>query len=264
MTIRLRPQASGADCLEKLRSCRMELDNLASTGGRADQTTAEYLRWATTWAAQLQRTVLEPDINELVLTDRFYAVLGSSGGSVPIGFPLIDVEVRARKDALDAAILDLAAKVKRWATRGELLVFDTNVFLHGPQRFDELDLSSLLPPSTPRRLLILLVNLDEMDKQERVGNSEVKRRARETLRVIEDSIRKPDTPVQLNALGFEDVEVVLDPPTHVRLPRADDELVDRAESIADLASRPMSFLSADVGLLLRARRGRLNVVHADW
>lgn len=126
------------------------------------------------------------------------------------------------------------------------MVLDTNTYLHAPERFDVLNLDAWLGPRGQRHLLVLMVNLDELDVQKR-GNAkkEIKQRARETLRVIEDTITNPGSVVQLrrDESGLFSAEVVLDDRGHVRLNRADDELVDRARAIAELSAKPVSFIT---------------------
>ena len=266
MVIRPRPGASGSACLQKLRECNTALLNVYSTGSSQMEIMSSYLRWATTSASQFRYVLGEEDINRLVLTPRFYAILQASGGSSPMGFPLIEVEVEARKVSLGEAIADLEASQLRWGAGKQLVVMDTNVYLHGEKQFDELNLHKLINSRRDLLLLVLMLNLDEIDKHKR-GNDrrEVKQRARATLRVVEDSLQIPG---QVSVLhrgppGSVSAEVVADPPGHLRLPRADDELVDRAAAIAGIADQPVTFVTSDVGVLLRARGAGLEAVHLD-
>ncbi|GGW72151.1 hypothetical protein [Streptomyces xantholiticus] len=55
------------------------------------------------------------------------------------------------------------------------------------------------------------------------------------------------------------VEMVLDPPGHVRLPLADDEIVDRAVAIQGLAARDVRLLTCDTSQHTRGRAAGLKV-----
>ena len=53
------------------------------------------------------------------------------------------------------------------------------------------------------------------------------------------------------------VEIVFDPPGHVRLPINDDELIDRILAIQPLAGRQVTLLTYDTGQSTRARAAGL-------
>ena len=53
--------------------------------------------------------------------------------------------------------------------------------------------------------------------------------------------------------GEVTVDLLLDPPGHVRLPINDDEIVDRAVAIEPLAARKVTLLTYDTGQAMRAR-----------
>jgi hypothetical protein len=55
------------------------------------------------------------------------------------------------------------------------------------------------------------------------------------------------------------IEIVFDPPGHVRLPIGDDEIVDRCLAIEPLAGRKVTLLTYDTGQSTRARAAGLAV-----
>lgn len=56
------------------------------------------------------------------------------------------------------------------------------------------------------------------------------------------------------------IELVFDPPGHVRLPGNDDEIIDRALAVEALADRNVTLLTYDTGQSTRARNAGLQVV----
>jgi len=60
--------------------------------------------------------------------------------------------------------------------------------------------------------------------------------------------------------GEVTVELVFDPPGHVRLPINDDEIVDRALNVGPLAARDVTLLTFDTSQSLRARAAGLRAV----
>jgi hypothetical protein len=56
------------------------------------------------------------------------------------------------------------------------------------------------------------------------------------------------------------IEMIFDPPGHVRLPINDDEIIDRALAIEPLADRKVTLLTYDTGQSTRARNAGLQMV----
>jgi len=56
------------------------------------------------------------------------------------------------------------------------------------------------------------------------------------------------------------IELVVDPPGHVRLPGNDDEIIDRALAVEPLADRKVTLLTYDTGQSMRARNAGLQAV----
>ncbi len=56
------------------------------------------------------------------------------------------------------------------------------------------------------------------------------------------------------------MEILYDPPGHVRLPINDDEIIDRALAAGPLAGKPVTLVTFDTGQTFRAREADLPVV----
>lgn len=55
------------------------------------------------------------------------------------------------------------------------------------------------------------------------------------------------------------IELLFDPPGHIRLPINDDETIDRSVAIRPLADREITLLTYDTGQSMRARQAGLRV-----
>lgn len=73
---------------------------------------------------------------------------------------------------------------------------------------------------------------------------------------------RDDSPLRSDSIprGRVSVELLFDPPGHVRLPINDDEIIDRASAVQNLAERPVTLLTYDTGQSTRARNAGLTVV----
>lgn len=226
-----------------------------------------YIKWATEQAGLLQQYLSPPDVERLVLTRSFYSLLDNSTGSFPRGFPLLDGEVQARLTQLETEIDELEKLIKRWDSNRPLVVLDTNVYIHAGADFTAIDLSKQAA-SGDWHLLILMVNLDELDRLKRVGSAKsdrgasVRTRARIALRLVEEHVTHPN---QRQSLGTSTsfVEVVTDPPRHRRLDSNDDEIVERAAEIQAIAGRAVRLVTTDTGMLMRGRAAGLEVRRLD-
>lgn len=258
---------SGAEILTALRKAELTLVNARGQGGAPDKQMTAYVAWATTQASMLQQYVSRQDVDRLILTRSFYALLDNSTGSFPRGFPLLPGEIEARLAAFQIEIAELADATARWDEGPPLVVLDTNVYIHAPVAFTELDLSTHVD-SSAWHLLILMVNVDELDGLKRARRAQSDRgesvptRARVTLRLIEDEVNAVATVRALGSNGAQ-VEVVPDPPRHHRLSRNDDELVERAAVVQSIAGRVVHLVTTDTGMLLRGRAAGLQVHRLD-
>lgn len=242
----------------------------------------EYLRWAEDASWLLRKLVSPTDLKSLVLTRVFWTLLGTSGANASSEFTwLVDDELETRERTLLEANAYLEQIDRRWGPldnpwEARFVVADTNVFLHHPQRLNQLDLAADIDCSdSPVHLIIPLVVLDEIDKAKDRGQGEAKTNARTTIRLLDTlfqnptdiAIIRPDGYSPLDASvsrGAFTAEFLPDPPGHTRLERPDDEIIDRASAVAALAGRPVTVISGDFGMATRARLANLPTVLVDW
>lgn len=110
-----------------------------------------------------------------------------------------------------------------------------------------------------------MVVVDELDRLKETGPTEhAKWRARYTLAFLDRVIFDPRLPARLFPEDFSGlnrgeiprgevtVEILLDPPGHVRLPDSDDEIIDRLVAVQPLAGRPVKLVTYDSGMRHRA------------
>jgi len=144
--------------------------------------------------------------------------------------------------------------VLRWRRPGRVVVPDTNVFLHHPSCFHETDWAQLVGTADAVRIVMPLVIVDELDRKKFDGKDAVRTRARTTLRAIDDLVSDPreTTSVSLGSGKAFLFEMLLDPIGHVRLPNADDEIIDRVAAVSQLLDRPPLIVTYDTGAALRA------------
>lgn len=233
-----------------------------------------YFQWCEKALSQLKPMVSQSDLDRLVLTQAHWALLNTA----MIGTPQINA-LRTRE--LDRCVADLGVAVKslqeqieRWTTRGVFLVPDTCFFMNYPSKFNELDYWDLLgtSPTTQVHVVIPIAVIDELDGLKK-SKIESRYRAGASLRIIRElfgdkpdeiqTLRGAETRSSATGGTFETetvtAEVLFDPPGHQRVEIMDDEIVRRAASIQPYAGFPITMLTYDTNMALRARAGGLSV-----
>ncbi|MEU1502886.1 PIN domain-containing protein [Streptomyces sp. NPDC005732] len=264
------PGADRGNILQSLTSVHTSLGNLS---GR-DRSTAyayllSYLRWVTDSSRLLRHQLRDADVRELILTDRYQALLDGVGhlaGSQQEGFVngLVDLEIEERLEAFSEAIGTFTTQSERWGAVETLIVADSSFYVHHPDRLENVDLSAVSEtiPETGVHLLVPLVIIDELDRLKETGRSQPRWRARHALAVL-DRILDADGRGTLHPAGAGrgavSVEIIFDEPGHARLPDEDDEIVDRAVAVQAVAGRPVKLLTYDTGQSTRARFAGLTV-----
>ncbi len=116
------------------------------------------------------------------------------------------------------------------------------------------------------RILVPITVVDELDGlKNKASKPHAKWRAGYTLAHLDKVFAKSAGPATLRARsadgsrGYVRMEIMFDPPGHVRLPINDDEIIDRALAIQPLVGRPVTVLTYDTGQSMRARAAGLTV-----
>ncbi|MFF9287481.1 PIN domain-containing protein [Streptomyces griseosporeus] len=276
MLITPRPGAHRNNLRQALASVHTSALNLQGrTYTIAYKRLLDYLEWATESARLLRSQISERDIDRLVFTPRYQALLASCGtlaGSQQEGLVngLVDLEVTERIEALEQVIEAFDKQVLRWSGREWLVVADSSFYIQNPEPLKDVDLHEVLglPSGEHIRLLFPMVVVDELDGMKESGKQRARWRAPHTLGLL-DEVLAGSTQGILRRAQLDDgsgqvrgevsVEIVLDPPGHVRLPIADDEIVDRAVTFQALAGRQVRLLTCDTGQHTRGRAAGLDV-----
>jgi hypothetical protein len=80
---------------------------------------------------KLTGQIVERDINRLVLTPRYWALLGSPTPGTPQYYAVLDLEIEQRISDFDAAYRELDAQIRRWSDLATYVVLDTSFFCQG-------------------------------------------------------------------------------------------------------------------------------------
>jgi hypothetical protein len=280
--VTLLPGASRDNLLKNLRQIHNDTVNLrggARPGDTAQQEIGRYLEWAANAVRILGMQIAAADVDRLVLTrgyDRLLSAAGLTGadmGTQRMLRYMLSTEVDARIAAFDEAARLLQGQVTRWSPQAAYLAPDTSFYIRHEDKLREADFRKLLGVfEWPVRVLVPIAVVDELDRLKESKDQHVRWRAGHTLGVLDEVLRDPAMPGTLTPADYSKVhdggfavgpvvmDLLLDPPGHVRLPIADDEIVDRIAAVQPLAGETVTLVTYDTGMAMRGRAAGLNVI----
>jgi hypothetical protein len=218
-----------------------------------------YLDWAQGAESMARHLFSDTDMADGLFVDRYWHIAGLKAGS-PYGTRIINQEI----DHQDARISEVIATLGQWQQLGQrpgdLLALDTNTFLQC-RLYDEIPWTDLVGMDKVRLILTMPV-LDEIEAKKQGENARLKKRARRVLPRIDKAfgddgheffqVEKDGRPMPGVTL-----EILRDPSGYRRVTSdMDAEFLDRCEFLQLAAGRPVTVVTADTGMKIRAR-GRL-------
>lgn len=275
MLITPRPGADRKNIRQALSGVHTSAMNLQRPYESAFEGLLAYLEWATQAARMLRSQISGRDLDHLVFTDRYRTLLGSCGTLASTDQQrlvngLVQLEVAERIEAFGAAADALDTRIGGWSQREVFVVADSSFYIQNEVKLADVDLHGML--DVPRwkfvRLLFPIVVVDELDDLKDASKKRARWRAAHTLGLLdgvlnghtsgilhegEHNVHDGDTRGRVN------VEIVLDPPGHVRLDRPDVEIIDRTAAIQGLAGCNVRLLTCDTSQHTRGRAAGLQV-----
>jgi hypothetical protein len=258
--IRLRAGATLAQAIDALRARAQALQGVLGAGQSLDA----YLDWVDETHRQLGNCLLPEQVEKLVETPRYWAVQ-----QIAYLFKvharlrqLLAREVESRRRVFEGLLTELEGTQRRWQREtGLVVVPDTNVLLHHRQEFQDIAWPEEMAWRGDVNLVIPLVVVSELDRHKRSSRSDVRTRARRSLRTLNELLPEPDACIELRGPDQHHrkttLEFLVDPLEHERLIEADSEIIDRALYIAELSGRPVHIATFDTGMRLLAKAHRL-------
>ncbi|KQV20543.1 MULTISPECIES: PIN domain-containing protein [unclassified Kitasatospora] len=278
MQLTLRPGIDRDYLLSALRKVREDVSNLYTSGPHtAPERLISYLEWADDAAGKLAPLISANDIDSLIFTRRYEQIFNkleilASPDTVRLANNMVSIELKQRSDDLTAVVDALHHAITTRVQPILGVVFDTSMFIKHPVKLELIDFRELTGvDSGTVNLIVPMVVIDELDKLKESKDRNQRWRAGYSVAVIDRLfpsgrrsfavLRHPEPSVGEGWHSHPQVivEIVFDPPGHVRLPIADDEIIDRALAIQPLAASPMKLFTYDTGQSTRARNAGLNV-----
>lgn len=252
--------------LEHLRESLSRIDAAANADSVARALSA-YLTWVNDCCRTLGPLLTKEELDRLVLTRRYWALLGVVSVEVSkVLWDVIRTEIAERREAFGRAIDDLRGMQSPHSARASVLP-DTNVWMRHHDSLDTLPWQEHLDLRGSADLVIWIpsVVLEELDSLKRdrgemfIDGRRVPRRtlARNALKTITGWFgTNPDWPYSFKSTGPNPrhlhVRVLTETADHVRLGSVDAELIDIAQSVSPFFVKTI-MMTYDVSLAFRAR-----------
>lgn len=238
--------------LEVLSSLRTKGNNIAQGGGQFGRIYNDYLMWVEEAEAQLRSLFTSSFMWQELYTERYWRIRQMDIGRPVRPMPLITSEASWQVERLDAVLADLRHLQRSFELpQGALaIVPDANLFAHY-RRYDEIDWPTLVDAKAVHLVLPLAV-LDELDAlsyKSREGGHTAAGVIRAVQRLRGNA--HPETPIKVRPNVA--LQILMDPPRHIRQANVDDEILSRAEYLAALVNDRVVVASGDYGMQLRSQ-----------
>jgi hypothetical protein len=267
--------SQGQDCdyvLTQLGLVHTALLNIRGQNYKDDERYKKYIEWANDSVLQLARLLSSEDIERLILTKRYWTLQAMSQDDVTrVTGLFLDREIQERIQYLEELLREFRLWLDRLPRDAVFVVPDTSMFIEHA-KFEEWNLNAVLESdSQVFHMVIPIVIIDELDALKKSNDPHTRWRAQYSLAVL-DGLLMTTSGFRSLALRngrpdeqFSDqkmivtVDVVLDPPRHVRLAINDDEIIDRSVTYQRTSAIPTTLLTYDTGQSMRARDQGLQV-----
>ncbi len=281
MLITSRPGANRDNILSALQEAHRTAESIrggAGQGRDAYQRLLAYLQWATAAAQQLRYAISDRDLSTLIFTARYYALLsGAASGLAEASQQalvngLVTLELDERTEAISQAIETLKATIERWKRADFIVIADSSFYVQSPTKLADVGVHEAvqLPTGEDICLMFPIVVIEELDDLKESGKHRARWRAGHTLGLLDGVLSDIGTGFlsrreltqsspSFDIRGEVAVEVLLDPPGHVRLSNPDDEIIDRAAAVQALVGKRVIFLTCDTSQATRGRIAGLDV-----
>lgn len=216
----------------------------------------KYLNWTELAESQLPNVTLDVETLQMLQTPRYWRIREINELTARPS-PLVGAEIDDQVAAMERLVADLGERVERLSrSPGHLTVLDTSVLLNF-QPPDQFDWAKVLGVS-PIRLVLPLRVIEELDAKKYSRRKDLADRARRLLAQIESVLGEAGSPGEVRP-GVT-IEVPVDPQPRRRPDDADEEILASCEDVAQLTGQPVTLVTADTAMRLRAGARSVTVV----
>ncbi|MFI1716280.1 PIN domain-containing protein [Streptomyces litmocidini] len=233
-----------AHYIEQLEVLDMKGGNVLGSMDRV----MDYVEWVHQVEGFLRALYISSEPADRLFSDRHWRIAEHSAAQFT--HKLLSAEVKLQRDRLRQMIEELKELQAIGDRPGELVILDTNVLLHF-QRIDMVRWPKVVGVSTPLRLVIPVLVLDEMDERRYTGSPNVKKAARTALKPLEE--RLADIERQGYSYISDNVTVEYLLAGGDKFPgNPDADILDQAELLQHAANRAVTVVTGDHGMRQRA------------
>ncbi|MFG3254417.1 PIN domain-containing protein [Streptomyces sp. NPDC048172] len=254
-------QVTSSEAAEKLRGLSETASAIAEeqTAKSPRELKEAYLNWALS-AERVIGELTQDDSADRILSDRHWRIRAEADDSTHC-VELIISEIHSQCRWLNRIQQSMTAQIARFQAReGTAFILDSNIFLQF-QLFTDIDWREALGAEKVRIIVPLKV-LTELDDKKTSPKNSLRKRAQRVIvelgNLLENSASSP-------AVLSEDVTIeVLDRTGTATSPvNADDAILDEARYVSQMLENPITVVSDDTGVRLRASQRGLRTLRLE-
>ena len=257
--MRLRHGVTAAHAIKVLRELAMSVETARAAvvaGDGVRYRRDQYLSWADDAENRLRNLFAEQDLISSLHSERYWRIHNLEDYSArPTALLLAEIDLQL---GLLLGAVDRLENYRRLTERsGEILVLDTNTFMHC-RLLTEIRWCHEFSVRVVRLVLPLLV-LDELDDKTFSAHARLSKRASKVLRTLDPFMDRVLEAGAAEITPGVTLEVLRDDEDHRRRGNNDTELLDRAEFLAQVTEQPVTLVTTDYGMRVRSRARNLRV-----
>ena len=217
-----------------------------------------YLRWVDDATMSINNYLSEEGLTGNLRAHAYWHIYDLSAND-PRPYPLVEHEIRLQQRLLNAVIARLET-LRAFVNRpGSIVVPDTSAFLQG-RDFKEFDWSGALDiRPLPIRLVVPVLVIEELEKVKTFERGDGRHVARRVLKDLRSILGTAPPGGSAGLRTNVTIEALVDDDRHVRLDNHDGEIIDQAIEIQEITGRPVTLVSLDLPMDLRARLRNVRV-----
>jgi rRNA-processing protein FCF1 len=248
LRLSLKPGVSPAQAAEGLRPHLIRAGNVNVGAGSSELLRDRYLEWVEEVELQLAGITHDPEILSILQSRRYWHIRDLDERSAR-PFPLVRAELELQLATLTRLVDDLERRAQTLsAAPGHVAVLDTNVLLHYLPVMD-IPWRDVVQQRVVRLVVPLRV-IEELDAKKYSRRADLADRARRLLPQLESFVGAGGEPGEVRP--GTTLEVPADTGLRNRPTDADQEILAVCNELQQLVGRPVSLISGDTAMRLRA------------
>lgn len=181
-----RPGADRETLLRNLTHVQTDLINIPGKSPSIVDRYTSYITWVANSVRLLRVQVTQADLEQLLLTRRYWTLQAMATSPTGTTGDLVDTELADRTTEFEEAIRETREEFQRWSRVQRLVVGDTTMYCQHPEKLERIDFASVMECRDEQiELIVPMAVVDELDNLKQSRDKRLRWRSMYTLAVLD-------------------------------------------------------------------------------